>query len=330
MKCVLCTDPCATCGCGTTECCESCDAPYFLKVTENAEDGTSVNECVEICPDGYYGNTDTRTCEPCKEACLTCANADQCTSCPDGSYLYDHQCGDCPAYHFGDDSDNTCYPCDPSCATCDEATFLDCTSCENDLFLYEGTCIKPCPDGYYAKTSTNTCELCGDDCDICEEDTSSELGYKCTDCAIGMFLKDNECVTYCGTDHFVRDDVCIPCEVPCESCISETECITCLPDYGYLYGTTCVNPCPAGYYHNDDYECVACHDTCLTCSGLTENDCVDCEIGKRWLYENTCLTECPDEYYGNDYAVCKDCNAACLTCVWSGSTQCTECEAGYY
>ena len=69
-----CTEFCLTCNING---CLTCEANKFYQTHL----GTPF-ECVEICPDGYFGNTVTRNCEICGYRCVTCENTKfNCLSC---------------------------------------------------------------------------------------------------------------------------------------------------------------------------------------------------------------------------------------------------------
>jgi len=70
--------------------CARCEQPLWL-----------LNRtCAASCPPGYHGNTATRACDGCDEACRTCADgvsASVCTSCHATRALNDGACVDeCP------------------------------------------------------------------------------------------------------------------------------------------------------------------------------------------------------------------------------------------
>ena len=89
-----------------------------------------------------------------------------------------------------------------------------------------------------------------------------------------------------------------------------TKCYeTCPTGNEFSDGGICVSSCPDGKYGNEDKDCVACVDPCVTCS--SESVCLSCAKGK-FLSESTC----------------KDCDGKCAVC--SGqSTKCTECANKY-
>ena len=63
----------------------SCDTKEYVYFVTS-----SVQICVEVCPEGTYGIEATRTCGKCDSTCLTCnmKGMEGCLTCKDG-YYYD-------------------------------------------------------------------------------------------------------------------------------------------------------------------------------------------------------------------------------------------------
>ena len=92
-------------------------------------DGTTT--CSTTCPDNYYEEDSTNTCDSCNAGCLTCTGTgtSNCQSCADDNYLLDGTtiCStSCPNGFYAEDSSNTCEACDEECATCTDSGNTDC------------------------------------------------------------------------------------------------------------------------------------------------------------------------------------------------------------
>ena len=77
-KCRRCSENCLSCL--NQDVCSSCKAPFFLDFTK----------CVLQCPEGQYGDTNSRKCQPCDPSCQTCmdgARNNICRSCHKGQFL---------------------------------------------------------------------------------------------------------------------------------------------------------------------------------------------------------------------------------------------------
>ena len=78
--------------------------------------------CLDSCPDGYYPEELTRTCETCRPECLTCTSYDYCTECIPGPYQLND--GECSEFLCLSDQylrltpELSCFFCDYSCLTC--------------------------------------------------------------------------------------------------------------------------------------------------------------------------------------------------------------------
>lgn len=149
-----------------------CRADYFYV--------SSSKTCSTKCPPGYTKNVATRTCvKPCTSGCIRlkcskgyfkqdetcvkcnssclecCGNANNCTACPTGSYLFESSClSNCPADKYAITANNTC-----------------------------GNCVQP-----MALTPSNVCMFCGCNCKVC-----SDEGY-CLACDSGLQLKNGACM----------------------------------------------------------------------------------------------------------------------------------------
>ncbi len=81
--------------------------------------------CDPVCPDFYFENYSTFTCDPCDITCKGCDSAafDDCYSCFNGTpptYLFDTKClAICPTSFYANTSNNKCAACHITCYNCD-------------------------------------------------------------------------------------------------------------------------------------------------------------------------------------------------------------------
>lgn len=122
----------------------------------------SVNSsCLPTCPEGFFANKTTQTCDPCNENCTGCIfTANYCTACIDTFYWYKYTCYDiCPTKTYVNTTLPTnCTDCFQYCQVCIGPSTL-CTECSTVLpyigYLYNdtnltGSCVTACPQGYYS------------------------------------------------------------------------------------------------------------------------------------------------------------------------------------
>jgi proprotein convertase subtilisin/kexin type 5 len=162
---------------------------------------------------GYFGYNIDNTCQLCKDTCRSCTQADECTSCYDGLFLYKAQCiTPCPLGMYGNVADNTCRNCHETCLHCDGGLDSQCTKCGNTRYLSAhpvGYCKIECPVGQYGH----------------------KVERECRDCHSGCAM----CVHNCNGDY-------TECHIHCQQCE--------YPKY-LDHNNNCVGQCPEGYYHSD-------------------------------------------------------------------------------
>ena len=278
ITCVVCNINCLTCDGATSSKCMTCQAGKFLSsfqclpcdsniktCSQSAINCTSCQiesffflicsqtpwTCSSTCPDGYYGEMSTFTCNPCNPSCLTCNGLTSlnCLNCQPGNFL----------------SSSQCLPCDSICKTCINSA-NNCTSCPTESVIYlistqtPWTCSSTCPDGYYGETSTITCVACSN----CK---TYDLSIKnCTSCDSGKFLISSQtnwtCDTNCPFGYYgdTSLNTCKICDKNCETCNGSTSahCITCKSGYYILSGI-----------------CKVCDSKCATCMTLSTT-CFSC------------------------------------------------------
>ena len=172
-----CLANCGKCADGTT--CTMCSKGHFLI------DTTTPHQCVETCPNGFYGNKLTGKCEACQAPCVTCMGSsttcktcvnthkffrevNKCfTSCPKGTYVNNGECSPCKESVLncdqttGNSMPTMSIPCDSSCNTCfwQKAYCIKCVA--GKKLAPHGRCVDTCPDSTTEET-INSMTVCKD------------------------------------------------------------------------------------------------------------------------------------------------------------------------
>lgn len=286
-----------------------------------------------FCPDKFYFLLNH--CVSCNEECATCNKASICLTC-----IADHSTPDaiegckCNVGYYGSSltTSDSCSACHQECKSCTE-DFI-CLACidQNAYPSESAGCF--CYEGYYGTglTSENACALCHIDCLTCE---NSNLCIKCKDFnAIASKLEGCDCPDGYYKDEFNRK--CINCDKDCNQC-NENQCFSCKDTYAEVIGLGC--QCQIGYFnlsYDDSLNCVACQNTCLTCTNY--NTCDECKIKYSNPNGNSCL--CPENSFEKleecmcldgffmesplNIFYCSPCQNPCLTCI--SLTQCLSCK----
>ena len=320
---------CATCSGGAYTNCKSCNAPAFLYPD-------SEGECRTPCPDGFWGDTSSRTCKPCWSSasspftCKTCTtgSSSSCTSCNVGSFLYGGEClVSCPDGYWADESTQICQPCynnpdgsatQQACATCSGPEGTNCLTCFAGTYYFsvDMSCLSTCPPGYYADDSPypdNLCRQCY------QNDPSISLDGTCATCS---GPDSNQCLTCNGS--WYLDSTTGKCVDSCPA--------------GYIAVSSTPNICQRCYQHNPT---ISLDGTCATCSGPDSNQCLTC--ADFWYLDSTtgrCVNVCPDGYFGaSSNNTCQQCYQApspssayqsCDKCIGETNKDCTSCSSGAF
>lgn len=202
-----CTAPCQQCTLTRTTCSSCLPAAYTSNITLYRPSST----CLQTCPDGYYANTTTMSCELCNSNCTKClALATNCSACSPTSntYLYGNSCTDtCPSSFYKNVTTVACVQCPVGCSTCINSTY--CLTCQA-LYLYSsGSCLSTCPNSSYVPVN-GICTLCTSSCYTCSGTTSN-----CTGCNGTLILYGNACVTQCPSLTYLNGGNCYSCQSPC-------------------------------------------------------------------------------------------------------------------
>jgi hypothetical protein len=236
---------------------------------------------------------------------------------------------------------NIIFNCQSTCATClgDQTTCLSCLENSFYPFLQEGKCVTQCSAGYSSNGLTNKCVQCNPKCSTCTQDSKD----KCTSCSdpkLFLLSDQYDCVAICP-DGFYPDTVtkrCTACVAPCKSCISSSQCSSCLSQSTnnnfYLFYPSqkiCVAACTSGVtvLSKNTNTCLDCESSCMTCENDI-NSCTSCREGSL-LYNNKCISSksCPlNHYIDSSKRLCVPCDSNCQQCGSSYET-CKLCKDGY-
>ncbi|ESO09141.1 hypothetical protein HELRODRAFT_137839, partial [Helobdella robusta] len=78
--------------------------------------------------------------------------------------------------------------------------------------------------------------------------------------------------------------------------------------------------------------CVACHESCGSCSDELATSCLTCSMKHLWQ-ENLCVQHCSPGYYKhptsqNNPAECEKCDLSCDRCSGPAAHHCLQCKIG--
>jgi hypothetical protein len=236
--------------------------------------------CVTLCPEDTYEGPEE--CLPCSPNCRTCKHtSDNCESCPPGLKLSDNECKqECPEKTT--EVDGKCVPCsDPRCLVCKPGNPDYCTTPGGSVFIDcdddETICtpVDECEEKQYADVNRR-CRDCKEHCAKCTD------GKTCDKCEGGFYLKDDECVSDCGSGYVESEEgLCIQCKNSCEKCkVDDSQCCTSCPFKTFQLNCDCVSSCGDKYWENvEERKCVPCDDpNCQKCSNDGKT-CEECSNG---------------------------------------------------
>ncbi|XP_066567230.1 proprotein convertase subtilisin/kexin type 5b isoform X2 [Amia ocellicauda] len=319
--CTKCSQECETCKDNSTHCL-SCVKSYSL----------NKHSCTKMCPPRFFSRNGV--CEHCPHNCKVCNDDGLCIECDPLFFFFEEECVyECPLGYYVETQSKECLFCHDDCSECNGPENDDCISCTDSKALkYKGNCVQKCPEGTYYDLSTEECRDCDKSCITC----SGPHLTSCTKCREGM-QKDSHghCVPHkdCHIASYKdQEGRCKNCHESCHRCTGPTwhECLSC-NDNTYLLNGTCVEQCPAGYYHDEEQQrCELCHITCETCSGRHSIQCVSC---KPDLYKEgkECVFSCRSGHYANiSTGTCERCHPSCEHCVGGGHTDCQSCRNKYF
>jgi proprotein convertase subtilisin/kexin type 5 len=276
--------------------------------------------CYTDCPKSTYKDVVSKKCAPCSSHCEYCTNGETCTGCENGYYLKNGICFNvCGDQYFANNQTRTCDKCLTGCKECINS--VNCITCDSDKVNVKNiTCDGKCPDGMTSIKSfclaclTPNCKSCPNqkDCDTCQT---------------GYYLKENQCVTSCGSGWYLdaARGVCVKCVNGCDTCDANT-CSKCVPPKLLIDKTKCEEACPDGYTKVGGDRCEKCTNTkCKDCLENNLGTCKTCYTG-TFLYKGDCVTKCPNGTFPVD-GFCNDCMEGCDNCV--NLISCNDCNKDY-
>uniref|UniRef100_A0AAX7USN5 Fraser extracellular matrix complex subunit 1 n=1 Tax=Astatotilapia calliptera TaxID=8154 RepID=A0AAX7USN5_ASTCA len=286
--------------------------------------------CTAGCPTRSFLD-DMQTCRECHPSCWQCAgpSADNCTSCPSPSSLYEGRCvPTCPQGFLIQDNQS----CHPSCQTCSGPSQADCIACPPLVSLQSGHCRANCQEGHFLNAISGECVKCSSDCQRCTADLQTGVGSICLWCkAPRTWLLGDHCVSHCPLGHYGWHGACIKCHPSCEACsgAGPLSCTSCPANSVLLPSGLCAPKCPLGYYNNGQRICQACDSQCLTCE--TPGVCTSCRDPAKVLLFGECQYDsCAHQYYLNTTTrTCRECDWSCNACKGPLRTDCLQCMEAY-
>uniref|UniRef100_A0A8D0CH89 Fraser extracellular matrix complex subunit 1 n=1 Tax=Scleropages formosus TaxID=113540 RepID=A0A8D0CH89_SCLFO len=311
---VPCHAECLTCS-QTPEHCDSCKDPNSV---------LHEGHCLQHCPRGFYRIG--RICAACRDACATCVNDFECTSCGGSLLMSGQRCvSACEVGFYQDHSQ--CARCHSSCSQCHGPGPRDCLSCSDPSHLLkDGLCVRDCGPGFYS--SKGTCYACDPSCLTCYPDNPS-----CISCPPDSALHHGKCVSHCPQQYF-RDlyGRCQACHSSCVACSGPAalQCTRCR-DALALHLGQCLDTCGEGMFSQDGI-CQSCHLSCRSCVGPRDSDCTRCLKPEEVLQpkhvqvdHGTCFSTCKAQFYLDMDRVCRECHGTCLQCTYGSHQNCTAC-----
>ncbi|KAL4453150.1 hypothetical protein ABPG74_015381 [Tetrahymena malaccensis] len=317
----------------------------------------SLNQCLQCSPQQYlyqyqcYATQPNQTgcqnqiCVPCKDQnCMFCNSIDQsCSTCIANYYFYNSQCSSYQpqgTYCSFDQIKHqyNCQTCSTSgCQTCNSDK-NQCSTCQNNQYMYNNNCYSSQPPGSNCKQSNDNFFICSQ----CKQNGCFDCKYninQCSSCLVNQFLYNSKCYdqqpqgTKCNQIGGNQQSYnCQSCAVSgCKDCNTKIDlCSSCQSGY-YLYNFQCLKKQPNSTYCSDNtnfYSCQSClNQQCQSCdSSLLK--CISCLY---YLFEGNCYKYQPQNTYCDQVTrVCNQCsNQSCKTCK-SNLSICQSCPNQYY
>ena len=189
--------------------CDTCNEDQCLTCMNMYELSNKI--CKSVCPRRTFPDSKLKKCRPCHKSCLSCNGPTEhdCHRCTDTAltWMNDNKkisCLEkCPLGFYKDSS--SCKSCSKRCSECTSET--ECSVCNKNYYLFNGTCMSKCPESYIADENQIclNCEELMNGCTACTNKTT------CSSCKSGFFNKNGSCFKICDESKASTKTDCINC-----------------------------------------------------------------------------------------------------------------------
>ncbi|ELP93685.1 protein serine/threonine kinase, putative [Entamoeba invadens IP1] len=317
----------------------SCNSGYYLD--------NETNECLQCSNDSSCSICDQNECIQCANGFVKmfekCIKVDHCISILNGF------CHICEGGFITNKT--TCFQ---KVENCVNYNLEQCVECENPYILSNNTCNNyteelmesmncevswdfgclRCSESFYS--SKYKCEMCSDTCGECL--SSSEY---CISCNQTTFLVNNKCASNdelkekcqqlsivggcanCNDGYYRVSFSCEKCLPECETCLTNTTCLTCNSEHFKTYSGVCkLKNETLGCSGNIDseYGCSSCEDWYY----LENKECHKCSDNCEKCKQFGTCEYCTDKYVLDKTQKCV-LFSEITNCVESRSSKCTKC-----
>ena len=305
-----------------SKCHEDCKKCSQIYIDNNSNCDVCKNEnyynldgnCIENCPEGYYIKVidNQKMCYKCYENCLSCESG------PELNLNINMNCYECKKEMDSNNDlfekyiqvDRNCFPIkiynneqitfDTSIIDSEE-NIKSCRDYSKTIFYGEYKCSddKPLNTYYVLNNEQNTgiIKYCDEACSTCNgEKNTLTQDTNCILCKDGYFKtedSDTNCIleSLIPENYYKSNNIYYHCYINCKKCDNsfdsinnEMNCISCIENYYFVYGT---NNCYGidyiennNYYLSIDNQFHRCYHSCKKCSaeGLDEKNqnCDEC------------------------------------------------------
>jgi len=170
-----------------------------------------------------------------------------------------------------------------------DSSLSDVYDSKSTLIYANMPCNSPCKE--CDTVDLDLCSKCFDETELADYD---QFEYYLDE-------TDLTCLDTCPDGQYPNaQTICRDCYTDCLTCSDYEVCTSCDTEGGlpFYFDGYCYPSCPDGSYL-DGEECIACDETCFTCSDSADY-CLTCDSSENSLYQYysdfTCVNECGDGY----------------------------------
>lgn len=335
------TNTCLECHNTCTKCTVANAANKCLNCKEGSSIGAAANgvgEC--LVKTDYYRDPLTGNNYLCPEACQGCSSATSCSNCK-GLLVKEFPSQLCTcrvsAGYFSPTGGISCEKCGPKCFTCINNA-QNCVIGNTGTYYDTNSAQWKCTPGFYEHTD-GSCLKCHTSCTVCRTGSPNEC-FACpnTGYVRGTISGYGTSSCNCAPNYLVNptNQLCelsgISCHLSCYTCSTSVpdiaKCTSCKLDAALASSSPSACLCnPRFYMRTPEFVCLACHHSCLTCSGDLSTQCLTCGSNADLTASKTCLCR-SGSFKAVEGPNCTLCASTCKECNGAYSHQCTECKAG--